>query len=478
VAAGTTTTATSTGRPRSRSNRGDLVITADGTGTLVPASETGLGFRSGGLLAEVLVEVGDEVEAGEVLARLEDADAQAQVAQAEINLRLAELKRAELTQDVDPVALTSAQASLASAQADLNRLTTPATAEDLAAARYNLLSAQQGLDALLAGPTPEEIAIAKADLEVAEINLQKAQADYDKIAWRENVGTMPQAVALQQATIAYEKAKANYDLKVAGPTEEQVTAARAKVAQAQAQINALEQGPDSKDVAAAEAKVAQAQAQLDDLLAGTSAGDLEAAELNVTQARYNLEDAQRKLADTLLVAPASGTILAIEAQPGESVGTNAIVTLADLETPQVLFWVEETDLMSVAPGNAINIVFDALPDHTFPGKILSVDPALVKVDNTPAVQAWGSVDLTVHPVNLLSGMNAEVEVVAGEARNALLVPVQALREVTPGQYAVFVVKSDGELELRMVEVGLKDFVNAEILSGLKLGEAVSLGTAE
>jgi len=456
--------------------RGDLIITADGAGTLVPASEVNLGFRSGGVLTTVVVEVGDQVEAGQVLALLDETDIQAQVAQAEINLRLAELKLAELAKEADPAGLAAAQASLASARADLHRLTKPPTDEDLAAAQENLLSAQQGLNTLLAGPASEEIAIAKADLELAEINVQKAQTDYDKIAWRENVGATPQAVALQQATIAYGKAKANYDLKTAGPSAEQISAARAKVAQAQDQVNTLQQEPDSSELAAAEAKVAQAQAQLDSLLAGASTEDLQSAELGVTQALNNLKEAQRKLEDTLLVASTAGTVLAVKAEPGESVGTGAIITLADLEEPEVLFWVEETDLMSVAPGNCLNIVFEALPDVTFPGEILHVDPALVKVDNTWAVQVWGSVDLTAHPVNLLSGMNAEVEIVAGEAKDALLVPLQALRETRPGQYAVFVVQPDGELELRMVEVGLRDFVNAEILSGLKLREVVSLGT--
>jgi multidrug efflux pump subunit AcrA (membrane-fusion protein) len=144
----------------------------------------------------------------------------------------------------------------------------------------------------------------------------------------------------------------------------------------------------------------------------------------------------------------------------------------------MLFWVEETDLASVAPGNAVNIVFEALPDYVFPGEILNVDPSLVRVDNTWAIQSWASVDLSAHPVNLLSGMNAEVEIIAGEARNAVLVPIQALREIAPDQYAVFVVQANEELELRIVEVGLKDYVNAEIISGLEVGESVSTGTVE
>jgi multidrug efflux pump subunit AcrA (membrane-fusion protein) len=168
-------------------------------------------------------------------------------------------------------------------------------------------------------------------------------------------------------------------------------------------------------------------------------------------------------------------VTSLTAQAGESVGTEAFVTLADLREPRVLFWVEEADLISVSPGNAVNILFEALPDYDYPGVVISVDPTLVDVDGTPAVQSYASIDLSAHPVALLSGMNAEVEVIAGETRNAVLVPLQALRELSPDQYAVFVVQPNGELEMRIVQVGLRDFVNAEILSGLEPGEIVSTG---
>ena len=464
-------------------SRGDLVITADGSGTLVPASEMALGFRSGGVLAEVLVEVGDNVEAGQVLARLDDAEAQSQVDQAKISLRQAELNLAELAQEVDPAGLASAQASLASAKAELTKLTSPPADQDLLAAQENVKSAQEALDDLLAGPDSEQVEIAKADLTLAEINLRTAQAAYDKVAWKDNVGSTKEAADLWQATTNYDRAKAEHDEVRAGPAADEVSDARSRVAQAQAQLDALLEDPDPNEIVAAEAKVAQAQAQLDDLLAGASAKDLETAELNVAQAQLNLESAQRGLEDTLLVAPAPGTVVAAEAQRGESVGTSAFITLADLEEPQVLFWVEESDLMSVAPGNRVNIVFEALPDYSFPGEILSVDPALVTVDGTSAVQSWASVDVShqrgsAPPVRLLSGMNAEVEIVAGQALNAVLVPIQALRDLGPEQYAVFVVQSNGELELRPVAVGLKDFVHAEILSGLEPGQVISTGTVE
>ena len=59
----------------------------------------------------------------------------------------------------------------------------------------------------------------------------------------------------------------------------------------------------------------------------------------------------------------------------------------------------------------------------------------------------------------------------------MLVPIQALRELAPGSFAVFVVQPGGELAMRPVQVGLRDFVNAEIVSGLKAGEQVNIATA-
>jgi len=131
----------------------------------------------------------------------------------------------------------------------------------------------------------------------------------------------------------------------------------------------------------------------------------------------------------------------------------------------------------------VEVTFEALPDDVFTGEVIRIDPALVTVDFTLAVQAWARLDLSAtysstNPVTLLGGMNAEVEVISAESRGTLIVPVQALRELGPEQYAVLVVQPDGEMVLRPVEVGLKDLANAEILSGLEPGEVVSTGVAE
>jgi multidrug efflux pump subunit AcrA (membrane-fusion protein) len=67
-----------------------------------------------------------------------------------------------------------------------------------------------------------------------------------------------------------------------------------------------------------------------------------------------------------------------------------------------------------------------------------------------------------------------VDVISGRAENAVLVPVDALHETTPGKYAVFVMEN-GKLRLRQIEVGLKDVSYAEIKSGLQAGDIVTTG---
>jgi multidrug efflux pump subunit AcrA (membrane-fusion protein) len=74
-------------------------------------------------------------------------------------------------------------------------------------------------------------------------------------------------------------------------------------------------------------------------------------------------------------------------------------------------------------------------------------------------------------------MTASVEVIGGRTNGAVLVPVEALREISPGEYAVFVMEDD-QPRLRVVTVGLMDFTSAEILSGLEAGETVTTGIVE
>ena len=102
----------------------------------------------------------------------------------------------------------------------------------------------------------------------------------------------------------------------------------------------------------------------------------------------------------------------------------------------------------------------------FPSKIPLLCTQLVELDTSRT--GWD--DLPV-------GSAAGVDVIGGKAENAILVPVEALREISDGEYAVFVMEG-GEPKMKMVEVGLQDLIYAEIISGFKQGDVVTTGQVE
>jgi HlyD family secretion protein len=412
-------------------SRGDLVVSVSGSGTLLPASEAALGFEGGVYVDEILVEVGDQVQEGDVLARFETGDLELAVAEASIKARLAQLDLADAQEGPSDAELASARAALQSAQAGM------AVAQHTYSTTLNsdLDSAVRARNIEYQWYTEQYWA---AEEGLADGNTY--QSEFED-TW-EDRGTAEGQFndALKQAEMEELDA------------ENQVDQARNAVYQAWENLQLLQSGPATDTI--------------------------KQAELSADQAALALEDARDDLEATELRAPFDGTVVDVAAIPGEYVDTASIITLADLKEPHLCFWVEESEMSGVAVGNRVEIIFEALPEDTFTGEIVRVDPALVTVDGTLAVQAWASVDVASEQIKLLGGMNAEIEVISAESRNVLLVPVQALRELSTDQYAVFVVQPSGEMVLRPVEVGLKDFVNAEIISGLELGEIVSTGVEE
>jgi multidrug efflux pump subunit AcrA (membrane-fusion protein) len=480
---------------------GSLSISSSGSGTLIPGTEMSIGFSSAGTLTELRVKVGDKVQAGDVLARIDATDAQQAVDEAQLQVAQAE---ATLANQKDPTTLQQAvtqaelkekvaEANLASAQLNLNDLLnwTPDT-DEVKLAEISLNSAQVDYQRVVARSQhkDDELLSPRMNLDQAISAVADAQDHYAQVM--DAARDFDRNIADQRNAAAESLAKAQNNLKIAQYTYDMavidaanstdVQSAWAKVINAQTALENAKTGPTESEITTAriavqQAEVSLAQAKLDLDTARKNLTDLDTtqAELSLTQARDKLESAQETLEKTTLTAPISGVVTAVSGQVGEAVASGSFITLADLDQPRIEFWIEESELKNVAIGNTISIVFTAFPDLTYTGKIISVEPLLVTVGNTPAVQAWASIDLTSHPISLLGNMNADIEVVAAEAKNVPLVPVTALRQVSTDQYAVFVVQADGQLELRPVVVGIKDYVNAEIRSGLQPGEVVSLG---
>ena len=239
---------------------------------------------------------------------------------------------------------------------------------------------------------------------------------------------------------------------------------------------------DESDIALARANLESArvdlldaQAALDIVKTGPDALNAPIAAFGTEMAK--LEQARLLVESTRLTAPFDGKTTTLNAVAGQTVGTTPIMTISTTEKLLVRFYLDETDLDKVAVGNRVTFTFDAYQNQPVDGEVVIVEPTLQVVDGTPVIVVWASLP-TETELNLMSGMTVDAEVIAGESLKTLIVPVQALRELAPGSYAVFIVQADGQLVMTPVTVGLRDFANAEILSGVKVGDVVSTGTVE
>jgi len=414
---------------------GDIIITASGLGTVVPASEVALGFKTGGVVAEINAVVGETVGEGDILARLDDTDIQNQILQTQRDLEY-------LT---SPYAIVAAEQALIKAQ------------EALQDAEYDNKALQEGNRT-----SNSVIDSTNAELILAQERVDKAQEDYNQVAHLadDNLNRATALTELSEAIEARDAILRELNWYTTGPSE-------------------FDQIVLDSDVAIAQAEVAAAQSYLaalkgeplpEDLFIGPALNELWNAESDQINAQLAMEN-------TTLQAPFSGTITSLDANVGQAVGTTAILTLSTLDTLWLEFYLEESDLSLLATGHQLVVVFDAYPDHEVQATVVKINPALTTLDGSPVVQAWAQFSLDNELV-LYAGMSADVELIAAETIDALLVPVQSLRELGQDSYAVFVVGDDGELEMRPVEVGLRDFANAEIISGLEKGDLVSTGTVD
>ena len=185
-----------------------------------------------------------------------------------------------------------------------------------------------------------------------------------------------------------------------------------------------------------------------------------------------LEEAKTALDATQLTAPISGTVTALDLNVGEQVDTSSIVTISQLSQPYTLeVYLDEADWSMAKVGNPVSVTFDLLPEQTFPGRVTMIYPELSTSFESSLVHLVVQLDQNISQ-ELPAGTAASVEVVGGEARGVLLVPVEAIHETQDNKYLVYVIQNGQQVE-REIEIGLQSDTYAEVKSGLAAGETVA-----
>jgi HlyD family secretion protein len=416
-----------------RVTRGDILISAAGSGTLVANPLINLSFSTSGRVGQLKVKVGDTVKTGDMLAQLDNLEQlQATIA----NNELAVIQAQQAVDNLDKnalVNLSTAYQTWVTAQKTYN----DAQTAQLRTA-YARCSKDQNTKYLLA--------------------YQNALDKVNKLTV-----SAPGTDSLLTAENDYDTALANYTYCISF-TQDEVTSAKASADVAKMQLD-------------------QAKTNYDTLTShnGVDPQTLDADQASLKQAQLQLAQSQSDLAGATLMAPINGTIISIAANQGEVVDTSIYIVMADLSQSKVQVQINETDMNKMAVGNTAQIVFDAVPQHTFTGKVTQINPALTTSGQTTVVTGLIALDQPpTNPANnhlLPLGMNSNVTIINNQANNVVMVSQDALRDLGDGTYGVFALDQDKKLRLKTVQVGLKDSLNAEIKSGLNPGDVVSTGSA-
>ncbi len=215
--------------------------------------------------------------------------------------------------------------------------------------------------------------------------------------------------------------------------------------------------------------VAESQWQASQLQASSNAsggGDYRLAEAAVAQARAGLELAQAKLAYTRITAPRPGIILSRLGEPGDSVQPGkTLLSLSPTGETELLVQIDEKNLRLLALDQIAQVSADAWPDRHFPARISYISPA---VD-----PQRGSVEVRLRvdtpPDYLKQDMTVSIDIETGNKQGAVLLAAEGLRG-NVGETWVLLVR-DGRAVRQPVQIGLRNAGQAEVLSGLAVGDA-------
>lgn len=410
----------------------DLTISLSAIGRLETQQLVDLTFGGAAPVVELLIEAGEQVEAGAPLARLDTTDAES--------------------------ALRNAEIALAQAQATYNNLVAPPRDVDIAVAEASLNAAYASLNAAGDDSHENDTEIARLQAEVARNQLWQTQLNRDitlDIApqFRNNNG----GAQAGEIRLNSDVAGAEYGVEIAD-------AQYADTANTDSTIGA---------VSSANAQVVQAQANLDSLVDGASAAERRAAEIDLHNAELDVQRAREQLNDLTLTAPFSGIVAAENLTVGEFPPPGSAITLIDDNQYIIKVSVDETDIVNVAPGQRVELVVDALPNQRLRGTVTKVESAPVVEGQLVTYEATVTLEPTEAPVR--PGMSATARLVLNEIEDALVIPNRFIQvDTASGLTAVVVRGADGQFMQIPVTLGARNETESQVISGLQAGQEIFL----
>jgi len=401
--------------------RGNVTRTLEFSGRISPVEEVPLYFKTSGYVKRVLVQPGDQVQAGDLLAELEVDVLQNQIASAESDLAVAQARLTRAEED-NAYAIARAELALALAKEQL--------------ARTRMLQATYTADTVRA----------RVGLEQAEDSAARAQTEYQEALarpWEPQAVRDAFALALQQAQWNLEIAQAEYDQAVA------------------------DEGVYRHDLKIAEIGVSQADAELAQLKKGVDP----VLAVEVRRAQQTLDWLKER---SQIVAPVDGEIISLSLYPGRSVEPfRTVIVIADPTALEVSADLSNDQLKDLTEGQKVTVALSTDPERAWSGTIrrLPYPYGTGGSSESPAgVDSSTRINLEGDVTGLKLGDLVRVTIVLEEADDTLWLPPDAIRTFQGRTFVT--VQDDGRQRRVDVELGVEGQGRVEILKGLEEGQVV------
>ncbi|QLE54422.1 efflux RND transporter periplasmic adaptor subunit [Nostoc sp. TCL26-01] len=414
-----------------------LRITA--SGKVVPVQSVNISPKNPGFLAQLYVEQGDRVQQGQIIARMDISDIQAQIAQYQANLSQNQAQLAEAIAGNRPQEIAQSKARLAQNQAQLAELR--------------------------AGNRPQEISKAQAQVAAAQAKVNYSTEQVKRYQYLYQQGAEKKQL-LDQAISEDKSNKAN-------------------LAEAQKQLSLIESGTRSEVIAAKEAAVTEAQAALVLLQEGSRPEEIAQRRAVVKAAQAQVAAAKIKLEETIIRAPFSGVVtqkyseIGAFVTPTTSASTSASATSSSIVAVakglEILAQVPEADIGRIRQGQPVEIVADAYPDQIFRGSVRLIAPEAVVEQGVTSFQV--RVALQTGTDKLRSGLNVDLTFLGDRINNALVLPTVAIL-TEKGKTGVLIPDAKNKPQFREVTIGSQIQDQTQVLSGLKAGDRVFIDLPE
>ena len=449
----------------------DFIEQVSVSGNVVPAQDVTLGFAQSGRILAVYASVGQYVNAGALLAEVENGDLVAAVLAKKAALAQAQARLASLQAGTRPESIAVASSTVQNAQAALQDVlqTIYTTSDD---------AIHNKIDQMFSNPRVDP----KLIFSVTNASL-KTQVENDRLLMKATLsswasaqtsGTVTAVQAQQYLTKVTEfLAEVNSILNQAVPDQNtsSVTLASygALLATARGNVNAA-----VTSLTTASSALNSAQKNLDLLVAGTTADDITAQEAAVQFATADVQSAEAALAKTQIRAPFSGVVSKMGAKVGAIVSpTDQEITLQSDGIFEIDAYVPEVSIAGVAVGDVGSTTLDAYgASVVFPVKVTSIDPAQTIRQGVPTYKT--TLVFSSKDSRIRSGMTANVVITIGVLKNAIVIPEGAVGHDVDGAYVLALIKED-TVTRRAVTVGKEpSFGQVEITSGLSAGDTILL----